>query len=104
VEECRCREVVRSECLFSFSNEEFLYRLRPGIHGGFSRLVELCKGLIVLPCLVSSVEMNEFRDPLAMGNITYGKDTQPLQSVKLVYQSCLWSRATQDSRMINLWN
>jgi hypothetical protein len=29
-----------------------------------------------------------------------GKDVQPLLSVKLVYQSCSWSRATQDSRMI----
>jgi hypothetical protein len=25
---------------------------------GFLKLVELCKGLVVLPCLVSSVEMN----------------------------------------------
>ena len=33
-----------------------------------------------------------------------GKDAQPLQSVKLVYQSCSRSRATQDSCMINLWN
>jgi hypothetical protein len=33
-----------------------------------------------------------------------GKDVLPLQSVKLVYQSFSRSRATQDSRMINLWN
>jgi hypothetical protein len=26
---------------------------------GFLKLVELCKGLVVLPCLVSSAEMNE---------------------------------------------
>jgi hypothetical protein len=25
---------------------------------GFWKLVELCKGLVVVPCLVSSVEMN----------------------------------------------
>jgi hypothetical protein len=25
---------------------------------GFLKVVELCKGLVVLPCLVSSVEMN----------------------------------------------
>jgi hypothetical protein len=25
---------------------------------GFLKLVELCKGLVVVPCLVSSVEMN----------------------------------------------
>jgi hypothetical protein len=31
-----------------------------------------------------------------------GKDVQPLQSVKLVYQPRSWSRATQDSRMIKL--
>jgi hypothetical protein len=31
---------------------------------GFLKLVELCKGLVVLPCLVSSVEMNGTSRPL----------------------------------------
>jgi hypothetical protein len=31
---------------------------------GFLKLVELCKGLVVLPCLVSSVEMNVTSRPL----------------------------------------
>jgi hypothetical protein len=34
---------------------------------GFLKLVELCKGLVVLPCLVSSVEMNGTSRPLATG-------------------------------------
>jgi hypothetical protein len=33
---------------------------------GFLKLVELCKG-IVLPCLVSSVEMYGIHDPVANG-------------------------------------
>jgi hypothetical protein len=28
-------------------------------HSGFSDAVELCKGLVILPCLVSLAEMNE---------------------------------------------
>jgi hypothetical protein len=46
MEECRCREVLGSDCLFSFLDEGFLHRLRPGIRSGFSHLVELCKGLV----------------------------------------------------------
>jgi hypothetical protein len=34
---------------------------------GFLKLVELCKGLIVLPCPVSLVEMYEIHDPVAHG-------------------------------------
>jgi hypothetical protein len=34
---------------------------------GFLKLVELCKGLVVLLCLISLVEMNGIRDPLANG-------------------------------------
>jgi hypothetical protein len=37
------------------------------IVAGFLKLVELCKGLVVLPCLVSSVEMYEIHDPMANG-------------------------------------
>jgi hypothetical protein len=56
---------------------------------GFLKLVELCKGLVVLPCLVSSAEMNGKSRSLSKW-ITrlVGKDVQPLQSVKLVYESC----------------
>jgi hypothetical protein len=34
---------------------------------GFLKLVELCKGLVVLPCLTSSVEMYGIHDPVADG-------------------------------------
>jgi hypothetical protein len=34
---------------------------------GFWKLVELCKGLVVLPCLASLVEVYGSRDPLADG-------------------------------------
>jgi hypothetical protein len=33
----------------------------------FLKLVELCKGLVVLPCLTSLVEVNGIHDPLADG-------------------------------------
>jgi hypothetical protein len=36
-------------------------------HSDFLKLVELCKGLVVLPCLISLVEMNGIRDPMANG-------------------------------------
>jgi hypothetical protein len=45
----------------------------------FLKLVELCKGFVVLPCLVSSVEMNG--KSLSLGKwVTrlVGKDVQPL--------------------------
>jgi hypothetical protein len=67
VEECWCREVLGSDCLYNFSDEGFLYRLQARNRRGFSPLVELWKGLIAQPCLVSSVEMNGIRDPLANG-------------------------------------
>jgi hypothetical protein len=37
------------------------------IVAGFLKLVELCKGLVVLPCLASLVEVYGSRDPLADG-------------------------------------
>jgi hypothetical protein len=56
---------------------------------GFLKLVELCKGLVVVPCLVSSVEMNGKSRSLGKWvTRLVGKDAQPLQSVKLVYQPC----------------
>jgi hypothetical protein len=53
---------------------------------GFLKLVELCKGLIVLPYLASLVEVYGAHATLwQMGNLTCGYRVQPLQSVKLVY-------------------
>jgi hypothetical protein len=52
----------------------------------FLKLVELCKGLVVLSCLASLVEVYRTRTTLwQMGNMTCGYRVQPLQSVKLVY-------------------
>jgi hypothetical protein len=34
---------------------------------GFLKLVELCKGLVVLPCLASLVEVYVIHDPLVDG-------------------------------------
>jgi hypothetical protein len=52
----------------------------------FPKLVELCKDLIVLPCLASLVEVYGVRTtPWKIGNMTCGYKVQPLQSVKLVY-------------------
>jgi hypothetical protein len=34
---------------------------------GFRKLVELCKGLVVLPCLTSLIEVYGIHDPLADG-------------------------------------
>jgi hypothetical protein len=39
---------------------------------GFLKLVELCKGLIVLSCLASLVEVYGIHEPLAVGNTTCG--------------------------------
>jgi hypothetical protein len=53
---------------------------------GFLKLVELGKGLVVLSCLASLVEVNGAHTTLwQMGNMTCGYRVQPLQSVKLVY-------------------
>jgi hypothetical protein len=68
--------------------------VRRGIHAfvfletiaGFLKLVELGRGLVVLPCLASLVEVYGARTtPWQMGNMTCGYKVQPLQSVKLVY-------------------
>jgi hypothetical protein len=51
----------------------------------FLKLVELGKGLVVLPCLASLVEVYGARTiPWQLGNMTCGYRVQPLQSVKLV--------------------
>jgi hypothetical protein len=62
----------------------------------FLKLMELCKGLVVLPCLVSSVKMNGKSWSLGKWvTQLVGKDVQSLQSVKLVYQPCSRSRAVR---------
>jgi hypothetical protein len=46
---------------------------------GFRKLVELCKGLVVVPCLVSSAEMNgKSRSQGKWVTRLMGKDAQPL--------------------------
>jgi hypothetical protein len=50
---CRYREVL-GLIMLRWLVEGFLYR-SPQTVAGFLKLVELCKGLVVLPCLVSSV-------------------------------------------------
>jgi hypothetical protein len=55
------------------------------IVAGFLKLVELCKGLVVLPCLASLKRCMGVTIPWQMGDMTCGYRVQPLQSVKLVY-------------------
>jgi predicted nuclease with RNAse H fold len=43
------------------------YDVLPRTVAGFLKLVELCKGLVVLSCLASLVEVYEIHDPLADG-------------------------------------
>jgi hypothetical protein len=55
--------------------------VRQGIlaSAGFRKLVELCKGLVVLPCLASLVEVYGARTtPWQMGNMTCGYRVQHL--------------------------
>jgi hypothetical protein len=67
-------------------DEGFLQLLFPETVAGFRKLVELCKGLIVLPFLASLVEVyGAHTTPWKMGNMTYGYRVQPVQTVKLVY-------------------
>jgi hypothetical protein len=66
-----------------------LISLSSEIVAGFLKLVKLCKGLVVLPCLVSLAEMNGKSRSLGKWvTQLVGKDVQPLQSVKLVYHPC----------------
>jgi hypothetical protein len=69
---------------------------------GFRKLVELCKGLVVVPYLVSSIEMNgKSRSLDKWVTRLVGKDVQPLQSVKLVYQSCSRSWVARTLTWVN---
>jgi hypothetical protein len=83
------RRFLGSDCLFSFLDGGFLCFLLPESVVGFLELVELWEGLVVLPCLVSSVEINGTYRPLGKCVAwLVDKDAQPLLSVKLVYQPC----------------
>jgi hypothetical protein len=74
--------VLGSDCLFSFLDEGFIYFLLTSSVAGFLELVELWKGLVVLPFLVSSVELNVTSRPLEEWVAwLVGKDAQPLQCV-----------------------
>jgi hypothetical protein len=67
------REVLGSNCCDGSSDEGFLCFLLPKTVVGILKLVELFKGLVVLPCLASSVEVYGVRTtPWQMGNTTYG--------------------------------
>jgi hypothetical protein len=67
------REVLGSNYCDGSSDEGFLCFLRPETVVGILELVELWKGLVVLPCLVSSVEVYGVRStPWQMGNTTCG--------------------------------
>jgi hypothetical protein len=64
---------IRSVC-DSFPDQGLLYRpLLPDSVAGSLMLVELWKGLVVLPCLASSVEVYGVRTaPWQMGNMACG--------------------------------
>jgi hypothetical protein len=67
------REVLGSNCCDDSSDEGFLCFLRPKTVVCILELVELWKGLVVLPCLASSVEVYGIRStPWQMGNTTCG--------------------------------
>jgi hypothetical protein len=67
------REVLGSNCCDVISDEGFLCFLLLETVVGFLELVELWKGLVVLPCLASSVEVyGVHTSPWQMGNSTCG--------------------------------
>jgi hypothetical protein len=51
----------------AFLDEGFLYRALLNTVAGFLKLVKLCKGLVVLPCLASSIEVYGIHAPAADG-------------------------------------
>jgi hypothetical protein len=67
------REVLGSNCCDGSSNKGFICFLSPETVVCILELVELWKGLVVLPCLASSVEVYGIRTtPWKMGNTTCG--------------------------------
>jgi hypothetical protein len=63
----QCREVLGLILLRWWSDEGSLHWSFLETVAGFLKLVELCKGLIVLPYLASLVEVYRIHDPLADG-------------------------------------
>jgi hypothetical protein len=63
----QCREVLGWILLRGRSGEGSLHWSLLETVAGFLKLVELCKGLVVLPCLTSLVEVYGIHDPLADG-------------------------------------
>jgi hypothetical protein len=71
----------------------------------FLKLVELCKGLAVLLCLVFSAEMNGRSRSLSKWvTRLVGKYVQPLHSVKTGISVMLTTMSSSDLDMSNLWN
>jgi hypothetical protein len=66
VEELWYREVLGSIMLRWLFGQGIHISLLETI-ASFLKLMEFCKGLIVLPCLVSLVEMYEIHDTIANG-------------------------------------
>jgi hypothetical protein len=67
------REVLGSNCCNGSSDEGFLCFLRPDTVVGILELVELWKGLVVLPCVASSLDVYGVHTTLwQMGNMTCG--------------------------------
>jgi hypothetical protein len=62
-----CMEILGRTIYDSFSDEGFLSFLLPNTVAGFLELAKLLKGLVVLPYLVYSIEMEGIRYPLANG-------------------------------------
>jgi hypothetical protein len=67
--------------------------------------VELCKGLVVLPCLASLVEVYGARTtPWQMGNMTCGKRCATSAECKTGILAVLTVMSSSNPHMINLWN
>jgi hypothetical protein len=72
---------------------------------GFLKLVELCKGLIVVPCLASLVEVYGVQStPWQMGNTTCGQRCTTSAECKTSISAVLTVMSGSDTHMINLWN
>jgi hypothetical protein len=67
VEELRYREVIGSIMLLWYFGWGIPISPFSETVAGFLKLVKLCKGHLVLPCLVSLVEMYEIHDPVEYG-------------------------------------
>jgi hypothetical protein len=72
---------------------------------GFLKLVELCKGLVVVPCLASLEEVYGVRStPWQMGNTTYGQRCTTSVECKTGISAMLTVMSSSEPHMINLWN